>query len=476
MILKVLKVSILISLVLVSCKRPTKETNPSVDPSEALSGGIGTSFDAGEQGFNHSIGNLDAVYKIVDYGKGVVDSVTLLERFKLGNSDFRTIWVAAGNTTTARDGLGPIMNATNCSACHVGDGRGLPDPDNGLVLRLSVEGTNAHGGPNPEPTYGEQLQHRAIFGTQPEGDIQITYEEIAGMFSDKSEYSLRKPTYTISNLAYGALAANTMVSPRVGRQVIGLGLLENIPEADILANADEFDADGDYISGKANYVWDISANKTTLGRFGWKANQPNIRQQNAGAFNGDIGLTSTLFPDMDAGGTALSTLEKLLNGGTPEVSDSIIDEIAFYQRCLAVPARRNINNPSVIAGKKLFTDIGCAKCHKETFITGNSDIPNLANQTIHPYSDMLLHDMGSGLADHRPDYLANGNEWRTPPLWGIGLIKVVNKHSYLLHDGRARSIQEAILWHGGEALSAKSRFVTLSKEQRQQLLDFLENL
>jgi CxxC motif-containing protein (DUF1111 family) len=462
-------------LVFISCKHPEKKVETIEDP-DKFSGGVSTSFDQGEQAFNHAVGGLDGVYRIKNYGNGVYDTITYLERFKLGNSDFRTVWVSAGNTTTARDGLGPLMNATNCSACHLGDGRGEPDLAGGLLFRLSITGNDAHGGPLGDPNYGGQLNNLGIFGVQPEGDVSIQYEEIKGMFADGEAYSLRKPTYTFTNLNYGSFSADILFSPRVGPQVYGLGLLEAITENSILANADDNDTDKDGISGKANYVWDFASGLNKLGRFGWKANQPSIKQQVAGAFIGDLGLTTTLFSNQDLHGTEVTQHGNLPNGGNPEVSDSILEELVFYQKCLAVPGRRNVTNDAVIAGKKLFQNLNCTKCHKENFVTGLSDVNALANQTIHPYTDLLLHDMGAELADNRPDYLATGNEWRTTPLWGLGLIKTVNKHTYLLHDGRARNIQEAILWHGGEADNAKNNFKKLTKKEREQLILYLESL
>jgi CxxC motif-containing protein (DUF1111 family) len=213
-----------------------------------------------------------------------------------------------------------------------------------------------------------------------------------------------------------------------------------------------------------------------LGRFGWKANQPSIEQQSAGAFLGDIGLTSPLFPEQNC--TAVQEACRAApTGGDPEVDQEKIDAVTFYARYLAVPARRDADDSTVRHGEALFAAIGCASCHFTTLVTGDlDDAPALSAQRIHPYTDLLLHDMGTDLADDRPDYEADGREWRTPPLWGLGLIATVNRHTLLLHDGRARGVAEAILWHGGEGETARETFRNLPREDRAALVRFLESL
>ncbi len=258
--------------------------------------------------------------------------------------------------------------------------------------------------------------------------------------------------------------------------MIGLGLLESIPDETLLKWADENDRDSDGISGKVNKVWDIQKGDFSLGRFGWKAGQPTLMQQNAAAFNGDVGLTSHLFPNENC--TAKQPLcEELPNGGKPEVSQNILDFVEFYSQHLAVPIRRNVNDPVVQLGQKIFAASGCESCHKTSVkTTKRADRPALSEQLIHPYTDLLLHDMGEGLADHRPEYLANGREWRTPPLWGIGYTEEVNGHTYFLHDGRARNLMEAVLWHGGEAEQAKQNVLSLNQKERDALIAFLNSL
>lgn len=305
-----------------------------------------------------------------------------------------------------------------------------------------------------------------------EGEFDIIYQNISGEFSDGESYSLQKPLYSLKNLNYGDIDASIQISPRVGQQMIGLGLLEAISEGDLLANADPSDADQDGISGKPNYVWDVSNHQLSIGRFGWKANQPSLRQQVAGAFLGDIGITSSLFPTNNNPANVTTANEDEL-----DISDDDLRKVVLYASTLAVPAQRNHKDENVIKGKQLFTQLECQKCHVMQFKTSiHKEISALSNQKIHPYTDLLLHDMGNELADNRPDYQANGNEWRTPPLWGIGLIETVNNHTFFLHDGRARNLTEAILWHGGEAQKSQENFKKLSKTEREQLITFLNSL
>lgn len=389
--------------------------------------------------------------------------------FFVGNSFFTQNWVESPSSTTARDGLGPLFNTSSCSSCHFRDGRGEPFSGKGLLLRLSIPGGAA------DPMYGGQFQDFGISTVSSEGEVQINYAESLHFYDDGTPYSLRFPTYSMTNLNYGNMNASVQVSPRVGNQLIGLGLLEIISENDLLAHADESDLDGDGISGRANYVYDEYANSTIIGRFGWKANTGTIPTQVAAAFNGDVGIKSSLFPDENY--TPLQNLSGLPDGGTIEISDEDLEKTILYCRTLAVPIRRNTHVPSVALGEKIFQDLKCNSCHVESYTTSTQgNISPLKNVLIHPYTDLLLHDMGEGLADNRPDNLATGNEWRTPPLWGIGLFQTVNNHTYYLHDGRARSIEEAILWHGGEATKSANAYKALSQLDRSRLLDFLNSL
>ncbi|MEM7112118.1 MAG: di-heme oxidoredictase family protein [Chloroflexota bacterium] len=431
---------------------------------EALSGGQATVFDTTRNAFSHPIPGLERPEELL---------------FFVGNSFFNQNWVTAPASTTARDGLGPFFNARSCAGCHFKDGRGRPpafdgETPTGFLLRLSIPGSDIHGGPLPEPNYGGQIQDRALEKLTPEAAIRVTYEEMPFTFPDGEVVNLRQPTYHISDLAFGDLHPETMVSPRVANHIIGMGLLDAVAEEDLLALADPTDRDNDGISGRPNYVWDTLNSRMTIGRFGWKANEPTVLQQSAGAFLGDMGITTPLFPTENCTEVAVDC-QAALNGGTPEIIPEDFLKVVLYVSTLAVPARRDLAETA--DGEELFAEIGCASCHTPQLETAvHPTIPALSHQTIRPYTDLLLHDMGEGLADGRPDFQATGSEWRTPPLWGIGLIETVNGHTNFLHDGRARNLLEAILWHGGEAEAARDAFAKLSAAEREALLRFLESL
>ncbi|MFV0269218.1 MAG: di-heme oxidoredictase family protein [Draconibacterium sp.] len=373
-------------------------------------------------------------------------------------------------------GLGPVFNNSSCAACHPSDGRS-PFPENlnaesGFFLRMSLPGADENNGPLPVPGFGTQLQHQALFGYQKEAQIEVSYEEIKRVFDDGTVVTLQKPIYTLRN-PYIPVPADVLISPRIGMPVFGLGLLEAISEQDILANADEADKNDDDISGKPNYVWDPVSASTKLGRFGWKASTPGVLVQSAGAYHQDMGVTSYIFPHESSAGQSSTDTTFNFN----EVSDQDLDDVAFYVQTLAVPAARNFDNEQVIRGKKIFEQINCNACHIESFTTGILEgVPEVSNQRIFPYTDMLLHDMGEDLTDNRSDFLASGKEWKTRPLWGIGLTSVVNGHTQFLHDGRAKSVTEAILWHGGEAEKSRDDFMKLSKEEREDLIKFINSL
>lgn len=396
--------------------------------------------------------------------------------FFVGNSFFNQNWVAAPASTAGRDGLGPLFNARSCSGCHFKDGRGSPpaegEPLRSMILRISQPGP--HGAPLPDPVYGLQIQGSALPGIPPEAAVRVDYEAIAGSFADGTPYELRRPRYRLDAPGYGPVSAGLRMSPRVAPAVIGLGLLEAIPEAALLEFADADDRDGDGISGRLNRVPDVTTGSLSAGRFGWKAEQPTVRQQVAAAFLGDMGLSTPLFPQANHT-SAQNACAGLRDGGSPEVSEKIFDSVVSYCRALAVPAARASEDHE--HGRGLFVQLQCAACHVPEWKTGSSpDFPELSGQTIHPYTDLLLHDLGEGLSDERPVFDASGREWRTPPLWGIGLIPKVNGHSFLLHDGRARNVTEAVLWHGGEAEAAREGFRALPKADRETLLRFIESL
>ncbi|AXI44723.1 thiol oxidoreductase [Sulfitobacter sp. SK012] len=415
--------------------------------------------------------------------------------FKVGNGLFRKLWVSSPSSTLASDGLGPLYNARSCQRCHIKDGRGHPPegPDDNSIsmfLRVSIPGNpedavaeiEGYLATLPEPNYGSQLQDFAIQGYVAEYALEITYEEEILTLAEGQTVSLRHPTYAAGNLGYGPLHPDAMLSPRVAPQMIGMGLLEAIPAADILAGTDPEDADGDGISGRANIVWSAVHDQPMLGRFGLKAGSPTVQEQSASAFLGDIGISSPIFTAGAGECTDLQTdCQTAIHGDGDDRGTEIdalgLELVTFYSRNLGVPARRNVGDAQVLRGKELFYDTGCTACHKPSFVTHRlENQPEQSFQLIWPYTDMLLHDMGPGLADNRPEARATGQEWRTPPLWGIGLTEQVSGHTYFLHDGRARSLLEAVMWHGGEAQDQRDAVIEMSTEDRDAIISFLESL
>jgi CxxC motif-containing protein (DUF1111 family) len=401
--------------------------------------------------------------------------------FFFGNRLFNTNWVIAPSSVKSFDGLGPYFNRISCSGCHTQDGRGRPpldpnEPLNSMLIRLSVPDAKSPNGASPHAVYGGQISEDAILGVAPEGKTKITYKAAAGKFGDGEPFELQQPSYEITALASGPLGNDAMISPRVAPQVIGLGLLEAVPEDVLTALSDPDDRDGDGISGRLNHQIDPMTGELAIGRFGWKANEPTLLAQNAGAAFGDIGLTSPLHENENC---APAQMECLAAKKAPEIdlSEKFLGKMTLYTRLLAVPAQRNRGDPQVMRGAEVFENLGCAACHVSTLKTGaKAALPELENQTFHPFADLLLHDMGEALADGRPDFEATGSEWRTPPLWGLGMVPVVNGHDRLLHDGRARGFAEAILWHGGEAEKAKEEFRNAAKADRDALAAFLGSL
>lgn len=437
---------------------------------EALPGGAATSKKiVNQDSFSHFSGNLS----FEDQGE-----------FKLGNALFRKLWVSSPSSTQASDGLGPLFNARACQSCHLKDGRGHPpeaNPDaTSMFLRLARE---VDGKMFPDPVYGGQLQDLAVPGLKGEGRMQIAYHEQPVTLADGEVVSLRKPSYQVTDLAYGPLESNTTLSPRVSPQMIGLGLIEQIHPVDIVAQADPDDTDSDGISGRVSWTHDPKSGAKTIGRFGHKATTPTIRQQSADAFAGDMGISSPdarrPYGDCTSAQTACLAAATGVQDrlGDTEAPDPVLDLVTFYAQNLAVPARRNLDDADVLAGKKTFYELGCASCHTPKYVT-RKDAPHPAQnfQLIWPYSDLLLHDMGEGLADGQRVGEASGSEWRTAPLWGIGLTETVNGHTFFLHDGRARNLTEAILWHGGEAQKARDGFAGLNRTEREALLKFVGSL
>ncbi|MEI6897054.1 MAG: di-heme oxidoredictase family protein [Psychromonas sp.] len=437
-----------------------------------------------------------------------IKSVQNILRFNGGNKFFEEPWAESVGSVSSQDGLGPLFNNNACQNCHVRDGRGHSSEAlnnqqgsdfSTMLLRASKSelsdtqktaislGLQANVG---DSCIGGQLQHKAIFGIKKEASQAVSYRYLYVSFSDGEKVQLREPIWHVKGISC-EIDDDTVLSARVAPPMIGLGLLALIDEQDILQQEDINDENNDGISGKANKVWSIATQSVTLGRFGWKAGQPTLRQQTAGAFLGDMGLTTDFFPTENCLAHQLdckASPSGNSDGVNYEVSSVILDKVTFYAHHLAVPARRNAYSRQVLNGQKIFNDLGCQQCHTQSYTTGKSEtFPELSNQKIYPYTDMLLHDMGTSLTDFDKysntvngdipvEFLALAKEWRTPPLWGIGLAQTVDPNATFLHDGRARTLLEAVLWHAGEALPSQQKVLTLSKKQRIELLAFLADL
>ena len=458
---------------------PSDFTAP--EPFEALPGGTGTARGEAARG--------RAAFAAPLPGMGAERELD----FHLGSALFGKLWVTAPSATRASDGLGPLFNARSCLGCHPGNGRGQPPAPgdrgaSGMILRLSVAGElsaelaaiEGYLATLPHPVLGEQLQDFAVAGLAPEGQLAIRYTEFPVPLSGGEAASLRQPVYSVDP----ALPAGTLTSPRIAPPMIGLGLLEAIPEAEILAAADPGDADGDGISGRANTVWSREIGAPALGRFGWKAGHATLADQVASAFANDIGISNPLYPGGWGDCTAAQPACREARHGEDadargglELDSTGLALTTRFAAALAVPERRNIADPQVLRGKEMFHAAGCAACHTPKHVTARlPGDPSRSFQLIWPHTDLLLHDMGEGLADRRPEATASGREWRTPPLWGIGLTQAVSGHTLYLHDGRARSLLEAVLWHGGEAQPARDTVAGMPPEDRAALIRFLESL
>jgi CxxC motif-containing protein (DUF1111 family) len=381
-----------------------------------------------------------------------------------GDATFDAVFVTAPAPVHA--GLGPLFNNNSCAGCHIKNGRGMPELGQALV-RTSLPAANGlqpvkTEGVVPDPKLGGQLQENAVFGVQPEAKAALTWEKVNGAYPDGQKYELRSPQVTLTAIDKDhPISPNLLTSLRTPPAVFGLGLLEAIPEKTLKKIADPQDKNKDGISGRMNRVWNLETQQMDVGRFGLKASSANLLSQTASAYAHDMGIANPLLPNSD---------------GTSDVSADVVKASAFYTQTLAVPARNQLKDPMVQKGEKLFAEANCVACHITSIKTGAATVSALANQTIQPYTDLLLHDMGEALADNRPDFEATGQEWRTSPLWGLGLTQTVLPYSGYLHDGRARTIEEAILWHGGEAEGSKQQFMALKKESRQAFLKFLNSL
>jgi CxxC motif-containing protein (DUF1111 family) len=411
------------------------------------------------------------------------------ERFLRGRHHFNQRWVVFPNLG-GDWGLGPTFISDRCSGCHISGGRGdTPKSSEEQVLsvlvRISIPGEDEHGGPRPHPNYGDQIQNQGLMGqdkdatflgerVRPEAEVYLDWEELEVAFKDGEKVKLRKPKLRIENLNFGPLGPEVMYSVRIAQQTFGLGLLEAVPEADILAIAERQKSQG--VNGRPNYVWDAINKRIALGRFGWKANQPSIKQQIAVAFHGDLGVTSSLF-DKENCPPVQEDCAYQPPGNQPELIDLNWEELEFWTQALAVPARRDVTSSEFTRGEHLFIEAKCAVCHVPEMKAGAlPGLPQIEGQVFRAYTDLLLHDMGEDLADHRPEFRAGGRDWRTQPLWSIGLSEVVNGSTAMLHDGRARSLAEAILWHGGEAEASREAFRGMAKVDREALLKFLSSI
>jgi len=435
--------------------------HPAVEAQSAPpAGGATTIQNRSSQAYAQPAPNLDAFWN---------------ERHAAGDLAFEAAFVTP--PAEVNPGLGPLFNSNSCVGCHINNGRGLqtkgqrlirvsqrPDPES-VILPPEHIYTPESEAPNantpPVPGLGTQIQEQGVYGYPPEATVEVTWQEQTGQYGDGTEYELRSPQLQITRSDGTSLTDKIAASNRIPPPVFGLGLLEAVPEATIRQLADPDDRDRNGISGRPNYVWDVVKQAPALGRFGWKANTPTLLQQSAAAYVDDMGVTNPLFPDAE---------------GVQDITQEILELATIYVQTLGVPGRTALNDPQVQRGERLFAEANCAACHVSELRTGSHEIPALVNQTIHPYTDLLLHDMGPSLADHRPDFQANGNEWRTMPLWGVGLVQTVLPYSGYLHDGRARSLEEAILWHGGEAEAAQVAFQQMSADDRAALVAFLKSL
>jgi CxxC motif-containing protein (DUF1111 family) len=401
------------------------------------------------------------------------------EQFLEGRKGFAQRWVVAPSITGLW-GRGPTSNGEACTDCHERGGRGTPpeyvtQPMVSMLVRLSIPGAGAHGAPEPHPVYGDQLQSQGILGrVPPEGDPRLQWRTHTVAFADGEMATLRSPELELWHLNFGTFGPEVMTSVRVAPALVGVGLLDAVPESVLHALAAGRHRAG--LGGRVNRVWDIVGGRAALGRFGHKANQPSLQQQIVTAYHADLGVNSRWYPEENCT-EAQVRCRMEPPGGHPELPDPFLEPVLLYARALAVPPRRDADDAQVRRGQLLFARAGCDGCHVPELRTGDYPaLPALSHQIIHPYTDLLLHDMGDGLADGRPDHDAGERDWRTAPLWGLGLSQTVNGNATLLHDGRARNAAEAILWHGGEAQAAREVFRTMDKADRAALLAFLHSL
>lgn len=432
-----------------------------------------------------------------DYSEPL-SNITLEDKlnYKVGEAIFQKFWVASPSSTTASDGLGPLYNARSCHSCHINNGRGHAPQDGvsgssvpSFFIRFGKTYSTHHvveNGIYPhigDSTYGHQLQGQGSTGIKPEGDYHLTYNEKVETLADGTQVTLRKPTLQWDQLHYGALDKGTGISMLVAPPLVGMGLLDAVPNDAIISKADPEDQNNDGISGRVSWVRMKENTPPVVGRFGYKASSPTVSVQNQQAFNIDMGLSTPLMPY--ASGDCTDRQADCLtspNGNSPHLDNLEVDKtqmhlVDLFVSLSAPPAMRNLRSETFLEGKTLFEDSGCASCHTPKMKTGQHSVFSELNQrTFYPFTDLLLHDMGPELASGFPSFSASPSEWRTAPLWGIGLSKSVSGRVGFLHDGRARTIEEAILWHGGEAQQSQIAYKNLKKDHREKLIYFLESL
>jgi CxxC motif-containing protein (DUF1111 family) len=376
------------------------------------------------------------------------------ERVDLGHAVFNTQWVPAGTANAVRrDGLGPLFNASACDACHNEGAHGRGPTGDGtapiaLVVQLQMRPQGRAQSFSGDVLYGHTLNTAAIDGFSAEGRIVIHYEELSGAYPDGAMWHLRAPRYQLTDLTRGPLAARTVIQPRLAPALFGVGLLEAVPGV-------------------------------PAGRFGWQGESTSVRDQTTKAFARDMGLTTSDRPFDDCTSAEPECLAAA-NGGTPEVSDELLDAVVEFQRTLAVPepppTPATVRPSATVrrAAGRLFADVGCAACHRPLLPVNLPRVLGSTGRTrIAPYTDLVLHDLGPRLADRDASGRIVPSRWRTAPLWGMAYRLEFERDPTFLHDGRARSIEEAILWHDGEAEPARRKFTHLTPRRRAQLLRWI---
>jgi len=386
-----------------------------------------------------------------------------------GEQAFNALWGIEAEAGHPFGGLGPVYNRASCSGCHTRAGRGRPpeSPDHPMLTMVVFLGqVGADGVPEPHRAYGRELSPLSVPAVPREGRAALSFRSDFGSYGDGQSYIIWRPRLEVRDLAFGALGKDAMVSARIAQPLHGVGALEKVPEAAILALEDPEDRDGDGISGRANRLSGDGADGA-LGRFGWKASQPSLVRQNAVAFHGDMGITTPVFPEPNCPPVQKACLRAAGEAPAPNASGLLLERVTTFVAELPAPSPSRVGAED--PGKALFAEAGCDACHVPS-------LPDGAGGRLAAYTDLLLHDMGDDLADGFRQGSANGREWRTPPLWGIGREIRADVAGAFLHDGRAKTLAQAILWHGGEAESARERFRTMPAKDRAALLEFLKSL